>query len=110
MGDATATFDGEDFKLGVRTFTLPGLSLKSLKEYLVNGTIKTLGEIDGIPTPEQVDASLVVIHAALARNYPGVTVAEVSELVDTRTVLAMVKAIFKASGLERTKPGEAPSP
>lgn len=63
----------------------------------------------GIPTPDQIDAMVSVIHCAMVRNYPELSTQDVEELLDLSNLQTTFLSVMAASGLQR-KQGEAESP
>ena len=57
------------------------------------------------------DVGLVidVSHAALTRNYPGITRTEVADLIDLSNMNAVMFAVMNVSGLVPADPGEVPA-
>jgi hypothetical protein len=108
-----AILDGVRVKLGGAEYIVPPLSLRSLKK--LGKKIQELSNINSVPTEEQTDALLEVIHAALVRNYPDITLDDLADLVDLGNMLEVFPAVLAVSGLKQNvvpggSPGEAPSP
>ena len=88
-------FDGQEFKLGDDTYTIPPLNLKQTKKYLP--ILQAMaGEKD---IEKQIEAQKEVIQAAMSRNYPNITMGEIEELVDIGNLGKIVLAITGMSGL-----------
>jgi queuine/archaeosine tRNA-ribosyltransferase len=93
---------GTVVSLGGTDYTVPPLSFKQLRKML--GKINLIGGIGGVPTDEQMNAIVEVVHSALARNYPDLTTDQVDDMLDLGNASRVVQAIMGVSGLE---PGEA---
>lgn len=110
--DVTGTprFEGVPVGLGGITYTVPPLSLGALRRLWPR--IQTLRSAEGGgATPDQLNVMLEVLHAAIARNYPELTLDELAELVDVRNVAAIADQVMSASGITAGKagPGAAPT-
>jgi len=99
--------EGVKIKLGGREFVAPPLNFKALRKFTPQ--LPVLTQIGDVPTNEQIDVVLDIVHFALARNYPELTRDELEELLDLANLTDALQAILGASGLEKTS-GEAPAP
>jgi alkylhydroperoxidase/carboxymuconolactone decarboxylase family protein YurZ len=101
-----ALIDGVRINLGGRDFVVPPLTLGALRA--LQPQFKELANIGPLPSGEQIDAAAEVIHRALRRNYPDVTLDEILELVDVRAFPDVLAAICGASGLTQREAGDPP--
>lgn len=85
--------DGVVIRVGRRDFIVPPLNLKSIKR--AQTLLPTLESDDLIAS---FDACVAIIHMAVARNYPDVTVDDLLEELDTKNVKGVVDAVLEASG------------
>lgn len=100
--------DGVWVKLsGRREYLVPALNFRALKKF--QSKIGGMAAIEGAPNEEQMDTILEIAHAALKRNYPTITVEQLTDMIDMANFLPLFMAIVNTSGLERgdAKPGEA---
>lgn len=88
--------------LGGQNFVMPPLNLDQVQQ--LEGTMATAKELATIR--EQIDAMLPVLHAALSRNYPDLTIEELRPLVDMGNFAPVSAALYTSSGFVATKPGE----
>ena len=100
--------NGTKVTMGGRDFILPPLTLKALRD--LGPKIKTLGDLNGVPTPEQVDAIVALVHASAARNYPELTPDDLLDLLDLGNLHEVFPALMSASGLRQGAPGEVVGP
>lgn len=94
MGDPK--FDGVKMKIGEDEYVVPPLSFRKLKA-LAND-IKSLNNNDP-NLNEKMDVMVRIIHAALSRNYPDITLDKVEEILDFGNVVPVIQAIMGTSGL-----------
>jgi hypothetical protein len=88
--------------LGGVSFVMPPLNLDQVKQF--QDIINNAGQK---PTmAENIEESLPVLHAALTRNYPDLTLEELRPLIDLGNFLAVSTALRNSSGLVPSKPGE----
>jgi hypothetical protein len=87
---------GIEFPFPGRTLVIPPLALGDLEQLLdrINQVMGGEFRQDSISTV--IDAT----HAALLRNYPDITRAEVAGLLDLRNMRDALNAVMNASGLE----------
>jgi translation elongation factor EF-4 len=100
---ADVPFEGVPQKMGGKIWIIPALSFKQLKQ-LRERIAKLNVEGDDI-SDESIEAASLIVHAALSRNYPQLTVEEVEDLIDMRNLKAVIEATMGIAGLVRT--GEA---
>lgn len=91
--------EGVRIELGGRAFVMPPLTLKHLRIH--GGVIRSLGDLKGIPSDQDVDGIVTLIHAALSRNYPELTREEIEDLVDVTNLAPTFQAMVGQSGLTR---------
>ncbi|MCL2658774.1 MAG: hypothetical protein FWD62_15465 [Betaproteobacteria bacterium] len=99
-------FEGVKLTLGRQTYIVPALTLKQLRQF--GPQLAPMRNLDGHnPTEAEIDGVFEIIHAAISRNYPDVTVAQLQDVIDMNNLLVVMQVIWGQSGLERVKPGEA---
>lgn len=96
--------DGTKVNLGGRDFVLPPLTLKSLR--LLGPKIALLSDLNGVPTTEQVDVMVEIVHASAVRNYPDLTPDDLLDLLDLHNIKEVFPAVMAASGLKQVPMGE----
>lgn len=103
-----ALLSGVKVSMGGREFTLPPLTLGSLKR--IGNKISTLTNIDSIPNEEQTDAICQIVLASVNRNYPEITQDELLEMIDLGNLKDIFEAVLGVSGIGKDKKqGEAVS-
>jgi hypothetical protein len=100
-----AIIEGVRLNLGGRDFVVPPLTLKSLRKMANRlSALRTMGDI---PTDDEVEVVVEIVHAAMVRNYPDLTTDDVEELMDMANLKSVMLAVLQGSGLSRSAPGEA---
>jgi len=104
---------GVSVELGGTDYTVPPLNFRQLRE--LEQELSALGSVttNSLSIAAADVANVVkVAHAALSRNYPELTLAQVEELVDLGNAKDLMMAVAGVSGLKREdgKPGEALRP
>lgn len=99
--ETTVKFEGIDVKIGGTKYVVPPLSLKQVRT--LEAKINTAQEITGLPTEEQHNALVDVVHAAISRNYPDMTRDELEDSLDLANLRTVMLAVFSVSGFQ---PGE----
>lgn len=95
-----AKHDGVKMRVGGRELIIPALTIKQVRA--LRGQFDAMQGIkeNVMPSDEQIGAVTEVIHSAVVRNYPDMTIDTLEELMDLTTMQAVVKAIMGQSGLE----------
>jgi hypothetical protein len=104
---------GASIELGGTTYTVPPLNFRQLRDLeqdlLALGSVTAPGNLS--ISAVDVGRIVKVVHAALSRNYPDITIEEVEELVDLGNAKSLMAAVAGVSGLEQEVAplGEAPN-
>lgn len=86
-------------EMGGTEYTIPPLNFSAIKKLSSKlATLKDMGE--GLPDDEQIDTMIEIIHLAVKRNYPDVTVDEVADMLDMSNAMQAVGAIMSGSGFK----------
>lgn len=102
---AKARIAGAPVSMGGEDWIVPALSFRQLRELK-----EPLGRLaSGIDLNVSQDDVVVVVHAALSRNYPDLTCERVeSELLDLSNMKEAIEAVMGQSGMvKRGAEGEA---
>lgn len=92
-------FEGEPVKLGKKTYIIAGLSFAQAER--LAPVIDEIGKNQGKTlNAKLINNICVVLHAAISRNYPNITLEEVKDLVDLKNAQKVFGAVMGASGFE----------
>jgi hypothetical protein len=97
-GQQVVKHAGVVVRLGERDFIIPPLSLGQLETH--KELIAKTRAIDSTDIYALMREALPLIHAAISRNYPVVTLAELAELVDIVNYRTVINEIFGVSALQ----------
>jgi len=97
---------GTRLNLGGVLFVMPPLNLDQVRAF--ESVLPTLGKRGS--TTENVEEALPLLHAALSRNYPDLTVEELRPLLDLGNLLPACEALVESSGYAPAPPGEVMPP
>lgn len=112
MSDQQPKIDGVPIKLSGVTYVVPPLNFKLLKRHKADIDAITAGAAaaGGLDT-ETADRMVAVVHAALSRNYPDITIETVEDGLDLRNSAPIIRALLGQSGfVEEIAAGEAAAP
>jgi hypothetical protein len=98
-------YDGVSLRLGGRDWIVPPLNLRQLKQ--LTPALHRLGAAGQSLGEAEIDDIVRIIHAALSRNYPEATEAELAEMLDLGNAATAVRAVAGVSGL--VPAGESPA-
>ena len=102
--------EGINVNLGGREFVAPPIPLKIFRTKAAWFEELNKMQRTQMMTPAAAEAVVGIIHAALVRNYPDLTVEEVEDLLDLRSMTETVTAIMDFSGAVKVNQGEAAAP
>jgi len=110
--------EGVSISLGGRDFTVPALNFKGIRarEEDIDRISKPASDESEAFGADRMGAVCRIVHTALVRNYPDVTLEQVEDWVDLNNVTYVIDAVLGQSGLKKnageegSAPGEAPSP
>lgn len=101
-------FEGIAKTIGGVEYIIPPINLRTLKQ--LQSEIEHFQ--DGTVNAESIDTAITVIHSALKRNYPDLSIDDVSDLVDVANMFELFEIVMDVSGLKRkaleaeARPGE----
>ena len=92
--------EGEVFNVGGHELTVPPLSLGSVKRLVPMFAIVQANPFNkGEDMERFIGAAVKIIHAAVKRNYPDVTEADIEDAVDMKVLPAMIAVVCGQSGI-----------
>lgn len=94
--------DGIKVKIGGERYVLPPLGLAGLKKWL--DLQKAFSDASAA---ERFELNLEVVHAALVRNYPDLTLDEVKEKIHAGEAVELAGTLTKILELSGMKPAKA---
>ena len=93
-----ALYEGEPITIRGKEYILPGLSFAQLED--------NADDIDKVMNSKNEDmikminVAAKIVHLAMSRNYPDLTVKEVKEMLDMRNKEKIIQAIMGGSGFQ----------
>lgn len=98
---------GNEVELGGQIYVIPPLNLAALERFQ-----DKLEAYSGGIDRESVAFVVEVVHTAMKRNYPDITVDELKELIDLGNIQSVFAAVMNVSGLvaRSADAGEAAAP
>lgn len=108
--DGGPRFEGRPVRFGGTEWVVPALTLgpiRRLAPVLDRITRTDVSGAGATGSTEQLDALLQVVHAALVRNYPALTVDELADLLELPALTALVQAVMEISGFLKAAEGAA---
>lgn len=95
-------FEGETITLAGREYVLPALSTKQARKHWEK--VRTF-DVKATPEliPTRYEHGVFLIHQALARNYPELTLEQVDDWVDLRNFTPLVLKVMALSGMPVTQ-------
>jgi len=101
---ADQNLEGVPLRLGGRDYILPPLNLAALEKYWP--MIEAWGKGEPVNPLQRLLEGAEILHTALSRNYPDLTLAEVKEALDLINFKPVLDRILDVSGLVSKPPGE----
>lgn len=93
-------YEGETIKIRGKEYVFPGLSLGQIERFADD--IEEVSKNDGTFDKKMIGTCVQIIHAALSRNYPEITVEEVKDMLDLRNMKTVFYAVMGTSGFEKS--------
>ncbi len=95
---------GLTINLSGQNYVLPPMNVDTLEAYwdMIQGWAQPPESL-----MQRLGEAAAVLHAALSRNYPELTLLEVKKALDWRNFVAIIDALLWCSGLARVEPGES---
>lgn len=90
-------YPGVKKNIGGVDYVIPPISLGALQQLQPDIAAFSDSVIDG----NSIQTATTVIHAALKRNYPELTLEEVGEMVDVGNMFELFELVMDVSGLKR---------
>lgn len=98
--------DGEKVILSGKEFIIPPLNLSRIKKLQDELAILAAVPEDAARfEPQQLEATISIIHMALTRNYPDLTREEVEDVIDMGNMARAMLAVMGQSGFKQGEPG-----
>ena len=98
---------GEWIVMGLEAYRVPPLGFRSVQELAAE--VESLAKMGRRPTAAQMKTVATIIHAAMARNYPALTVESVLDMLDMGNYQRVMAAVLQIAGFEKAgaESGEA---
>ena len=97
--------EGTPVRMGGGSYIVPALTMRQVRHY--EKDLHRAFEVGPLSPPEDRDIALAIIHAAMTRNYPDMTQAELEDMLDLRSTPQVFLAVMGMSGLLEKAAGEA---
>lgn len=98
-------FEGVKVRIGNREFVMPSLSVGQAKRLWPQILKLDKEGISAEDIPEKFELAVPIIHAALSRNYPQLTVEQVEDMVSISQLRQLLLVVSGQSGMKE-KSGE----
>lgn len=90
---------GEWVRLGDELYRIPPLAFRSVVE--LQDDVAGLREMGARPSPEQMNVVARIVHSAMARNYPALTIEEVLDMLDLGNYQEVLSAVLRVAGFKK---------
>ena len=99
IANADVEFEGEPIKLGRETYIVCGLSFAQAEK--LAPIIDRMSKVKkDVLTPSIINDLMIIIHSAVSRNYPKMTLERLKELIDIKNAQKVFFAVMGASGFD----------
>lgn len=98
--------------IGEEEYRIPPLGFRSIQD--LADDVAGLAEMGAKPTAAQMQVVARIVHAAMARNYPALSVDDVHDMLDLGNYQRILDAVLAGAGFVQVVaggvgPGEAPA-
>jgi len=91
---------GQWVTIGDEAYRIPPLGFLQIQEF--GEDVASLDKIEGNrPSNEQMQTIFRIVHAAMSRNYPDLTVEEVADMIDLGNYTQILIVVLAISGFEK---------
>ena len=94
--------DGKKVKLGSTEYIIAPLNFKSLKR--LRPELDSVASVGGVVNDSIIEAALKIIHAAISRNHPDMSIEQLEEVIDMGNFNEVLDAVLGQSGFAKGKP------
>lgn len=95
---------GRWVSFGDEQYRVPPLNFRAVVD--LQDEVEALRGMGSKPNPQQMATMTKIVHAALSRNYPKLTPADVEDMMDIGNYQELLNAVLNVSGFVETSPGE----
>jgi hypothetical protein len=97
---------GQWVTLGEEAYRIPPLGFLAIQE--LADEVQSLAKMGDRPTPEQMGTVTKIVHAAISRNYPYMTVQELADMLDIGNYQRVLGEVLQIAGFKQESggPGE----
>lgn len=85
--------------LGMEQYRIPALAFGAVSE--LQDDVEALRDMNGRPKPEHMHIVAKIVHAAMVRNYPDITVEQVGDMLDLGNYSDVLSAVLNISGFTK---------
>lgn len=97
---------GQWITFGDEQYRVPPLAFRAIQDLAQE--VASLKDIVGTPSAEQMQAVEKIVHAAIARNYPSLSIDQVSDMLDIGNYQQVLSAVLSIGGFTKAAaPGGA---
>lgn len=93
---------GDWVTIGLEAYRIPPLGLLSIQD--LGDDIKSLAGIKGVPTREQMQVVVRIVHTAMQRNYPEIRDTDVGEMLDMGNFSDILGSVLQIAGFKKAGP------
>ena len=102
---------GQWVTLGDEAYRIPPLGFMAIQD--LADEVQGLAQMGARPTPAQMVTVAKIVHAAIKRNYPDMSVEELGEMLDIGNYQRVLGEVLQIAGFKQEGgsggPGEAPA-
>ena len=99
---------GEWVALGDEQYRIPPLAFRAVQE--LQDEVAALAQMGVRPTPEQMTTVTRIVHSAMSRNYPSITMAQIDDMLDLGNYQDVLSAVLSIGGFKKAGDGSGESP
>jgi hypothetical protein len=89
--------------LGDESYRIPPLAFRSVQE--LADDVAGLATMGTRPTPAQMQTVSKIVHSAIARNYPSMTIEQIDDMLDIGNYQEVLSAVLVIGGFKKGAAG-----
>ena len=97
---------GQWVAIGDEQYRIPPLAFRAVQE--LQDEVAALAQMGVRPTPDQMSTVTRIVHSAMSRNYPSITMAQIDDMLDLGNYQDVLSAVLSIGGFKKAEdePGE----
>lgn len=99
---------GQWVSIGDEQYRIPPLAFRAVQE--LQDEVSALAQMGARPTPDQMSTVTRIVHSAMSRNYPSITMELIDDMLDLGNYQDVLSAVLSIGGFKTAGDGSGELP